>query len=217
MNKLFDQFVVDDYSAATGGSRSEPPSHGEKPVVIGVNADGTAKTARYPGAYTSDRPTPYDQSSLGQSDYEAEARKEFFGDTRPHYEIKRQKPEHLVMLYMKAEGRQNKEIAEAMGCSAVTVANVLKQAWARKQLKEIIANAGGNQVVALFKGAAADAAQLLIDQMESEDERVAQSAADKILDRAFGKASQPLSVTYSDEDLKKGVSDEELLKLACGN
>lgn len=141
---------------------------------------------------------------------------QFHNDTVPIQTIQRQKPEHLVMIYMKAEGKTNIEIATAMECSPITVGYVLRQPWARKQLKDIIVNAGANEVVALFKGAASEAAQLLIDQLGSEDERVAQSAADKILDRAFGKANQPMSVSYSDEDLQK-LTDNDLLKLASGN
>lgn len=148
---------------------------------------------------------------------ETEGRQEFFNDRQPFYAIKHQKPEHLVMIYMKAEGQTNKEIAEKLEVTPVCVANVLKQPWARKQLADIIHNNGGNEVATLFKSAAADAAQVLIDEMGSaETSRDRISAADKVLDRVFGKASQPLEHKYSNEDLAK-LPDAELLKLAQGN
>ena len=211
MKADFDQFCDESYVAA---SKSTSP-RGE---VIGVNVDGSEKHARRPGAFTSMEPTPFEKSDLAQSAVETEGRQEFFNDRQPFYAIKHQKPEHLVMIYMKAEGQTNKEIADKMGVTAVCVANVLKQPWARKQLADIIHKNGGNEVATLFKSAAAEAAEVLIEEMKNVDSRPSDriSAADKVLDRVFGKASQPIAHTYTNEDLQK-LPDTELLKLAQGN
>ena len=198
MSSKFDQFVSDEYTEATKHDR---------------RADHVR-----PGAFTSTEPTPYEKSGAAATALEAEGRSQFHNDRQPFYEIKHQKPEHLVMIYMKAEGQSNKEIAEKMEVTPVTVANVLKQPWARKQLADIIHKNGGNEVATLFKSAAAEAAQVLIEEMQNEDARPGDriSAADKVLDRVFGKASQPISHSYTNEDLQK-MADSELLKLASGN
>ena len=179
------------------------------------------KSRRYPGAYTSEKASPYEQSEMAASELEDVARNgkdALFNDRPPHYDIKHQKPEHRTIIFLKAEGNTNIEIARVMGMSAVAISNILRQPWARIQLLEEINKAGRNEVVAIFKGAAADVAQSMVDIIQSEDTKASDkiSAGHLILDRLFGKATQPMAHSFSDKDFNT-MSDEELFKIASGN
>jgi hypothetical protein len=211
MKEMFDQFdsVESEYTKA-----SKPPGN----TVIGENQDGSPKSSRYPGAFTSIKPTPFEAAGGQRVAQEFEGSPDaLYNDRAPHYLIKHQKPEHRNMILLKAQGCSNKEIAEVMGVTSVCVANVLRQPWARQQILHEINSLGRNEVTQIFKGAAADVAQMLVDTVNSESEKVATrdklSAGSLILDRLFGKAAQPIDVTLNDGALKK-MSDAELLKIA---
>ena len=189
--------------------------------VIGENADGTPKTARYPGAFTSTKDSPYERSAMATSDIEKEARSgpdALFNDRQPHYEIKHQKPEHRIVIFLKAEGNTNREIARITGMSEVAISNILRQPWARTQLLDEINKAGRNEVVEIFKGAAADVAQTMVDIVNNPEAKSADkiSASHLILDRLFGKATQPLAHSFSEGDLKN-LTDDQLFKIASGD
>jgi len=141
-----------------------------------------------------------------------------FNDRPPHYDIKHQKPEHRTIIFLKAEGNTNIEIARVMGMSPVAISNILRQPWARTQLLDEINKAGRNEVVVIFKGAAADVAQTMVDIIQSEDTKASDkiSAGHLILDRLFGKATQPMAHSFSDKDFNT-MSDEELFKIASGD
>lgn len=221
---MFDQFDAAEYTTAcrpnppvqpTAESGEAVPSSAR---IIGVNANGTPKTARYPGAFTSTKPTPFELAGGEKMQEEfANEPDQLYNDRPPRYIIKHQKPEHRNMILLKAQGCSNKEIAELMGVTAVCVANVLKQPWARQQVLQEINSLGRNEVTQIFKSAAADVAQMLVDTVNSVDEKVTPrekiSAGSLILDRLFGKAAQPIDVSINDGALKK-MSDEELLRIA---
>ena len=127
----------------------------------------------------------------------------------PYYHIQRERFEHRIICFLKAEGYSNIDIAKRTGMSAVAISNIIRQPWAQKQILDIIHDKGGDAVSALLNGAAADAVQRLIIEKDNMEARASERilAADKILDRAFGKPNQPLQ--YSTADTKK-LSDEEL-------
>jgi hypothetical protein len=190
-------------------------------VIIGTNMDGTPKTARHPGAFTSEKPSPYEASGAADLATAEDYRNNpdaLYNDRAPRYEIKSQKPEHRTIIFLKAEGNTNREIARVMGMSEVAISNILRQPWARTQLLDEINKAGRNEVVTIFKGAAAEVAQQMVDIVNNPEARAGDkiSAGHLILDRLFGKATQPLAHSFSDSDLKS-MSDEQLMKLASGS
>jgi hypothetical protein len=210
---MFDEFdksgEVGEYSAAAGAGGK------------GVNVDGSVKNPRRPGAFTSEKPTPYELSGLSLVDGSEEYVKSgdaLHNDRAPHYGIKHQKPEHRIVILLKAQGNTNKEIANVTGLTPVSIANILRQPWARKQLVEEINSAGRNEVVQMFKGAALDVAERMIEIVNNPESRDSDkiSAGHMILDRLFGKPNQPMEVNLNDSSLKS-MSDEQLLKIATGN
>lgn len=211
LEKHFEAFDPCEYT-----KESRPPSAS---VVIGVNQDGSPKTARYPGAFTSLKLTPFEQSGGEKIAEVAGPTSEdgLYNDRDPHYLIKHQRPEHRIAILLKAQGNSNREIAQTMGISAVSVANILKQPWARKQLLEEINRAGRNEVIQVFKGAALDVAEAVVAIVNDPETKASDklSASHLILDRLFGKATQPMDINLSDSKLKT-MSDAELLKIATG-
>jgi DNA-binding CsgD family transcriptional regulator len=168
---------------------------------------------RYPGAYSRpDKDTPYEQAvesdpKLG-SDLEDDPN-HLHNARLPHYAIKYERFVHRTIIFLKAEGMSNKKIAERLHITPVTVANVIRQPWAQKRILEIIHEKGGDAVSELLNGAAVDAVQRLIIEKDNMEARSAErtAAADKILDRIFGKPNQPLQYTTVDP---KNLSDAEL-------
>lgn len=131
--------------------------------------------------------------------------------------VAHEKPEHRIIILLKAQGHKDHEIADLTGYTRVHVGNVLKQPWAVERVMQEINAAGRNPVVQMFKGTAVKAAQLLESVIDNPKAKHSDqiSAAKEVLDRAFGKASQPLEHTFSEEQLSK-MSDEELAKIAVG-
>lgn len=212
LEKHFEAFDPCEYTR-----ESRPPS---ADVIIGVNQDGTPKTARYPGAFTSTKLTPYEQSPESTSQAAqalAEDPDALHNDRKPFYAIKNQKPEHRIAILLKAQGNTNREIAATLGLTPVAVANILKQPWARKQLLEEINRAGRNEVIQVFKGAALDVAEAVVDIVNDPEAKASDkiSASHLILDRLFGKATQPMDINLDGSKLKT-MSDAELLRIATG-
>lgn len=174
---------------------------------------------RYPGAFSSDEPSPYQQSSEYRSKVEQDfpnAPDGLYNPRDPHYPIQHERTVHMIMCYMAARGDTNLEIAEATGRTAVCVSNVLRQPWAKSRIEEIVKKSGKSEVELVMRGAAAKALNRLLtemDNMETKQGANSQSritASDKILDRLFGKAAQPIIKASIDLN---SLPDEELAKM----
>lgn len=145
---------------------------------------------RYPGAFTSSSPTPFQErcgSKIGPD--------LLHNQREPYYYIQHEKPEHLVAVYLKAEGNTNTEIAEAMGMSPVAISNILRQEWAVRRLTEIIHTNGSREVKELLSES--QAAKSIRTLIEIRDNKNAQNAdrikaANAHIERVYGKAAQPV-------------------------
>lgn len=162
---------------------------------------------RYPGAY-SRNPVPGYADPAGAVDglrlHNARA---------PHYEIKHERYEHRAIIYLKGQGHSNVEIARITGMSAVAVSNILRQPWAQEELLAIMREQGRDGIFNLIQGAALDAVNRLVIEMDNDKARPAEriSAARELLDRRFGRAAQPI-VHSVDQQMDK-LSDEELERI----
>ena len=170
-------------------------------------------TRRYPGAYSNGGlDTPYDKSGMSKSIIDpnsAAAKTPLFGQRDPHYAIKHERYEHRVVCFLKAEGYSNREIADKMELSPVAVSNIVRQPWAQQTILEIIQTKGGDAVQRLLEGAAADSVLRLIEERDNEQARPEARimAADKLLDRLYGKPNQPIEHR---ELRMEELSDKEL-------
>lgn len=202
MKDVFDAFYGGGGEAGAVGGSPTPPVK--------------ASTHVRPGAYTSLEKSPYEKAG-GEEVGGASDGDSLHNDRAPYYELKSEKPEHRTIILLKAQGITNKEIASITGYTPVAVSNILRQPWARKQLVQEINSAGRSEVIQLFKGAAVEVAEMMIDVVNNDEARTADklTAGSMILDRLFGKASQALSIDINDKTLKT-MSDAELLKIATG-
>lgn len=112
-----------------------------------------------------------------------------FADRPPNLRILHEKPEHRVILFLKAQGLSNTEIAQRTGFQVAWIGQVLRQPWARQRLVEELQSAGVDAIQATVKAAALDSVWRLIDERDNKDakpsERIA--AANSLLDRYLGK------------------------------
>ena len=115
-----------------------------------------------------------------------------FNDVAPQYDIKHEKPEHRLIVFLKAQGFSNREIATKLGLTSVMVGYTLKQPWARIRLLREIEESGRDGIHELLKGAAPDCVLTLIDiaacSNAKDSDRIAASQA--VLDRFLGKPTQ---------------------------
>ena len=139
-----------------------------------------------------------------------------FNARQPAYELKAERPEHRAIIMLKAAAMTNVEIAQTLGISPVTVAYVVKQPWAQKQILCEIESAGREPVIQLLQTAAYDAAKRLVDIATSaENLETKRKANNDILDRVFGKPNQPVTTTSIGDPTKlsEDAIDQRLKEL----
>jgi transcriptional regulator with XRE-family HTH domain len=128
----------------------------------------------------------------------------------PNLGIIHEKPEHRAMVYMKAQGLSNNEVAEKTGYSVSWVSQICRQPWFRKQLIKELKNAGVDAVRKCIQAAALDSVFTLIDLRDDikAPAAVRSRNADSLLDRYLGKATQHL-----EHSLPSTPSSEEMHEL----
>jgi hypothetical protein len=138
----------------------------------------------------------------------------FFGSREPAYTLQSEKAHHRAIILLAMQGKTNLEIAAEMECTAQSVSYVLKQPWALEYMSRNMHSAGMGKVEILLKGAASKAVERLITEMDNPTARSAErtTAADKVLDRLFGRATQP--VLHRKEDLNN-MTDAELAEIVA--
>lgn len=134
----------------------------------------------------------------------------FFNAREPQYELQAERPVHREMCLMAMRGYTNTEIAREYGVSPPMVNYVLLQPWAKKYMSENMHKHGMAKVEVLLKGAVARAVERLIIEMDNEKARSSErtSAAEKVIERVYGRAAQPL-IHVSSAPAKE-LSDAEL-------
>lgn len=140
------------------------------------------------------------------------------GDTLPSTFILKEKPEHRIVIYLKAQGLSNKEIARRIGYQESWVAQILRQPWARARLVKEIGEQGRDAIASLLQGTVEDSLFTLIDIRDSKDAKAADrvAAANSLLDRFLGKPTQRVETKTEElgrvEDVAKLESEITLLE-----
>lgn len=210
LNQFSDEYIV----------ASRPPEADQPPMLDWM--DLTAEELcllhrqRYPGAYSSDEPTPYEKSGMLDSKIERDREenpRRLYNSRKPYIPLKREKYEHRDIAFFKAQGLTNKEIAEKTGYSTFMISNILRQPWTEQEVLRIIEEQGGGSVREFFEQKATEAAVRLAIEMNNPEAKPSEriSAAEKILDRAFGKPTQALNHTINGR--LEQMSDEELERI----
>lgn len=120
------------------------------------------------------------------------------GDRRPNLAISHEKPEHRVILYLKAQGMSNKEVADRTGYTQPWISQVVRQPWFKIRLLEELRTAGLDEVQTVLKGTTLDCVMNLIEiaQGNVAGAKVSdiRAANDSLIDRVLGKPKQTVDV-----------------------
>jgi predicted transcriptional regulator len=159
----------------------------------------------------------WENSSLSSSSVQEEMTESgLFNDKSPNFAIQREKPEHRLAVILKAEGHSNREIARLLGYTEPWVSQILRQPWARKQVLSEINQGGKEAVQTLLEGSAVDSIYTVIELRDTaEEEGVRLRAAQDLLDRHLGKATQHVEARSTVQHISTeiGVLDDQLAKL----
>lgn len=124
--------------------------------------------------------------------------------------IHNETPRHRLVVSLYLQGFEFQEIAERTGFGAGYCSTILKQPWAREFMAKMQNMTTAQRVMVLLDGAAAPALTRLITEMDNMKARSSERtvAADKVLDRLFGKAVQP--IVHSQVNDPSKMSDAEI-------
>lgn len=207
---------------------------GEKPPysqndAVSTNPDLVPGTNRHK-VNRSPNPTPYQLSPLSMSTIDTDARENvdaLYGQRDPHYPILHESPEHRLIVYLRAQGRSIKEIADETGSSSIRISNVCRQPWAVIRIVELQKKFGHDEVAEILSRTATKAATALEKILDGQDERDSEgravispaaivAASKEILDRKYGKAKQPIGAEGLANLDMSTKSDEELMQIVMG-
>lgn len=133
-----------------------------------------------------------------------------FNERPPNLAILHEKPEHRLLLWMKAQGASNREIARQSGYTEPWLSQLFRQPWAKDRLVQIMTDEGKDLVQGLLQSACADSIYKLMELRDgAESEQVQRSAADSLLDRWLGKPRQTIEATTAQVNLN--LEDVEAL------
>ena len=125
-------------------------------------------------------------------------------NNKPAVVIKKENARHRRILYMKAHGMSNRDIAEVVQMSPVSIGLITRQEWFKAALVQLMNACGIDGVKQVIQGAAIDSVYKVIQLRDAaKSEAVQRDCAFDILDRYLGKAVQPIGETN-----KKPVGDE---------
>lgn len=128
-----------------------------------------------------------------------------FNDKKPNLAIKSERMEHRMIVYLKARGLNNKEIAEKMGYGLQWVNQITRQPWFRQRFVEECQSAGVDAIKTFLEGEVLPSLECLRTIRDNEDAKDASRvvAANSLLDRFLGK---PIARVET-ESVSKGLDD----------
>lgn len=133
----------------------------------------------------------------------------------PNYERQQELPWHRTALEMAAKGYTCEEIAARIGCTSVTVQDILRQPQYQQTQVNLIRQAANedHEVCELIKSNVKMAVKTLTAIANDDKARASDriSAARELLDRRYGKPNQPMN-RGTDIDLNN-LSDADLAKM----
>lgn len=113
-------------------------------------------------------------------------------DNPPNLAIKSERPEHRIILYLKAQGLSNQDIATKTGYGYQWVCQIVRQPWFRKAFVDMVEDAGKDATEEFLKGETLNSLHVLVEVRDNPNAKDAArvAAANAVLDRALGKPTQ---------------------------
>lgn len=134
-----------------------------------------------------------------------------FGHSKFTTVLKKEKPEHRLMLWMRLQGKKHKDIAAALDVHLNTVYNVTNQEWFRDMFVKLSSELGKDAAETFLRGEEIPTYMKLVELRDSaESEAVQKSACDAILDRIRGKPTVKVE-TKSEATVDVAVHDVSAL------
>lgn len=113
------------------------------------------------------------------------------GQRPPNQVIEHEKPEHYVIVFLKAKGHSNREIAEKTGYKEAWVSQICRQPWFLKRLMGELRASGRNDVQGFLDSTIEDTLLKLVQLRDgAKTETVQLAAAVDLANRALGKPIQ---------------------------
>lgn len=138
-----------------------------------------------------------------------------YNDTDTRIRHKREKPEHRHIIELKLQGFTNREIANLLGLSLLSVGATLKQPWARDYMITTMRKTTEDEVQELLKKEVLPSIEMLVQIRDGEVESTSvadrKDAAKYLVDRVLGKAAQPVLTGKFEPDK---LTDEQLAAIA---
>lgn len=133
----------------------------------------------------------------------------FFNAREPNLAIMHEKPEHRVLLMLKAQGLSNREIAGESGYTEPWLSQLFRQPWAQAALADYITKTGLDEVSMLLKSAAVPSIHKLIELRDSKGvpPAVVRNVCVDLLDRFMGKPAQHVHVESSTTSSAESVAE----------
>lgn len=131
----------------------------------------------------------------------------FHGAKPPVNEIQKERAIHRTAAFMVASGAKSKTIAAELGVAETTVSNWLRQPWFQANVNQIIQDEFSGDITQMLKSAASTAVIVQMDLMQnSTSDQVRQKAAQDILDRYRGKATN--FVHHTNHQISENPAEE---------
>ena len=152
-------------------------------------------------------------SSSGAEDY-YKSENRLFGDKEPNLAIKCERPEHRLIVYLKARGMSNTEIAKQTGYGYQWVCQIVRQPWFRARFVQECTDAGQDVIKTFLTSEAMPSLETLAEIRDDEEQKGATrvTAANSILDRFLGKPIQHVETEKVSDSLDKAREDVEALE-----
>lgn len=134
-----------------------------------------------------------------------------FGHSKFTTQLKRERPEHRLMLWMRLQGKKPKDIAAALDVHINTVHKAISQEWFRDMFVKLSSELGKDAAETFLRGEEIPTYMKLVELRDSaESEAVQKSACDAILDRIRGKPTVKVE-TKSEATVDVAVHDVSAL------
>jgi hypothetical protein len=150
----------------------------------------------------------FDQNELRNAPVSREMYEEgkgLYNDKPPNFAIESERPEHRMLVYLKAQGLTNQECADRLDYSYNWVCQIVRQPWFRTKFIEETELAGRDAVDTFLKAEVMPSLETLVAIRDSEGAKAATriTAANSLLDRFLGKPT----VRVETESTAKGLDD----------
>lgn len=120
--------------------------------------------------------------------YDDRTADDLFGAAQAYVPLRKEKPEHRIILWHTLQGRRPGEIAALMRCSRYTVYAVRAQPWFKDAFVRLAKELGTSAVETFLQGHEIPALERLVDLSENaKAEATRLAATNALLDRIRGK------------------------------